>query len=613
MQQDAMERGRRLIGAWAIVIALATAAAAHAAPIWWHASSDHFEVYTTGNERHAREAIAAFERVHAFFESAFDLQPGRAPRTRLIVFSSPKEFAPYKPNAVAGAFYQSSPDGDYIAMQSLDADAFPVVVHEYAHLMLRRTGVDYPLWLNEGFAEFYSTMTPQGRQMRLGLVPPQRMLTLATAAHLIPLDRLLAIDERSPEYNEKDRAALFYAESWALTHMLLAHEAYRDRTRNLLDAIARGTPAAEALSAAYGKSLAAVGADLEHYVRRSSYAYTLAASPEAEKDLGVTAEPADAVDAAVTLAALIGWQRDRAAEGRAALAALEGRAPDNLHLAEARGLLEMETEHRDAARPYLAKAVALGSANAAVLRACANLVAPSDPQQEEALLTKAAAVAPYDVDVRIDLARALVDRRRGAEAMTMLAAVTRVPKDRAFSFFEVLTMAAVGAEQIDDAKAAAAKAAGAARTEAERLQAGTLAREAATARPTREVTGRLTNVICGSGPTILEVTTDAGVLRLVMDNPQGIRGPGGATTSLTMDCGEQSRPIRVGYVVVLDNARKTIGAVRMMDIGSSLSVVDARDRRVLRFRNPHHPALGRQHDRELLTVGAERVLLVDRQ
>src|SRR5262245_43200074 len=117
----------------------------YAAPQWTYASSDHFEVYTTGGERRAREAIASFERVHAFFTDYMGLAPALARPTRLVVFSSDGEFKPYRPNAVAQAYYQATADRDYIVMSSFDEDAQQVVVHEYVHLLIRQSNVDYPV------------------------------------------------------------------------------------------------------------------------------------------------------------------------------------------------------------------------------------------------------------------------------------------------------------------------------------------------------------------------------------------------------------------------------------------------------------------------------------
>jgi len=44
---------------------------------------------------------------------------------------------------------------------------------------------------------------------------------------LLPLDQLFAVNRESPEYRTKEQSRLFYAESWALTHMLLTHDRYR--------------------------------------------------------------------------------------------------------------------------------------------------------------------------------------------------------------------------------------------------------------------------------------------------------------------------------------------------------------------------------------------------
>lgn len=108
-----------------------------AAANWTYGTSEHFEVYTTGNAAKAREAMNAFERIHAFFSEVLKVAPQTPTPTRLIIFSNEKEFAPYRPNEGVGAFYQPGPDRDYIVMRELDAESYPVAVHEYWHLVVR--------------------------------------------------------------------------------------------------------------------------------------------------------------------------------------------------------------------------------------------------------------------------------------------------------------------------------------------------------------------------------------------------------------------------------------------------------------------------------------------
>src|SRR5580765_3353970 len=90
-----------------------------AAPTWTYSSSAHFEVYTTGGDARARDALLYFERAHAFFASYLQLSPTEARPTRLVIFSSDREYSPYRPNEFATAFYQPGPDRDYIVMRSI--------------------------------------------------------------------------------------------------------------------------------------------------------------------------------------------------------------------------------------------------------------------------------------------------------------------------------------------------------------------------------------------------------------------------------------------------------------------------------------------------------------
>ncbi len=385
-----------VLGLWAGAAAFGARGSAGQTTGWTYASSDHFEVYTSGDEKHARDAITNFERIDTIFNSLVKLPPASRPRTKLVVFSTSEEFAPYRSNANASAFWLNTPDGDFIVMQSLGADTWPTAVHEYTHLMIGRAGLDFPLWLEEGLAQFYSTMTFWGSKMRLGLPPPHAMETLSAAGALIPLNRLFVVNSQSPEERDGRVAPLFYAESWALTHMLLTHGQYRRRIATALAAMASGRRSADALAATYGKSLKEVTADLHNYLRRFRLGSTLSDAPTVPRNAHVASRPASDVEVSVLLASILGWEPGREEQGRAAMEAIEARAPASVRLAEARGLLEVYTRHCDTARTYLDRAVALGSADPAVLRADAELVGPSDPARKDELLGRAAKIAPVD-------------------------------------------------------------------------------------------------------------------------------------------------------------------------------------------------------------------------
>ena len=153
---------RRLTLACALILA----SSSNAAAAWSYAASDHFEVYAAGGDRDARDALNYFERVQAFFTDFMGLSPRPGAVTRLVVFNGDRQFAPYRLNEVSTAFYLAGPDRDFIVMKSFDENANRIVVHEYAHLVIRHAGLRFPLWLNEGLAEFFSTLAPEGRRMQ---------------------------------------------------------------------------------------------------------------------------------------------------------------------------------------------------------------------------------------------------------------------------------------------------------------------------------------------------------------------------------------------------------------------------------------------------------------
>jgi tetratricopeptide (TPR) repeat protein len=96
-----------------------------------------------------------------------------------------------------------------------------VIYHEYVHLLVENTTGNMPAWFNEGLAEYYSTFSvEEDRKVHLGELIPYHLETLREGK-LYPLRSLFAVDHYSPEYNEKNKRGMFYAESWALVHYLI--------------------------------------------------------------------------------------------------------------------------------------------------------------------------------------------------------------------------------------------------------------------------------------------------------------------------------------------------------------------------------------------------------
>lgn len=59
--------------------------------------------------------------------------------------------------------------------------------------------------------------------------------TLLAGANWIPMDELVAADQASPYYNEANKVSIFYAQSWALTHLLMMGDGTGPLKKELAD------------------------------------------------------------------------------------------------------------------------------------------------------------------------------------------------------------------------------------------------------------------------------------------------------------------------------------------------------------------------------------------
>ena len=585
-----------------------------AAEKWTFASSEHFEVYTTANERRAREVLVYFERVHAFFADFLRLEPKPLHPTRLIIFSNAREYEPFKLNEFATAYYAPGPDRDYIVMRSFDAESYPTVVHEYAHLIARHSGATYPPWLNEGLAEFFSTMAPDAGQMSIGRVPLGRLREITMGGPMMDLGRLIAVDHRSPEYNSRNHAGLFYAQSWALTHMIMTADGYRQKSGTFINAVATGTPTSDAFAAVYSKSVAAVQDDLRVYVRGERFLYFTARYRDPKASATAPARLVDPFEAGLVTTNLLADRAGKQSEARTAYERLAGEKPDNLTLLEARALFEWRHGDRAVAGPFLRRAIAAGSANPSIYRWAAAITTSDD--ERDAWLDRALSLDPDNLDLRLSRAASLNNRGDAAGEARLLDAINRVTPESAFMYFQVLAGVRLRQGDLDQARAAAAKARDFADAGREADYANQLLqsieqftqRQADAARAARDggisatsstpapgpagptatappratgteavvsdltgevltvATGRIRHLTCTTTPPVMEIATATGVVRLAIDDPLKIRieGAGGPTTDLT--CGPQDTRARLGYAPKGDAAQKTVGTLRLLDL-----------------------------------------------
>ncbi len=262
-----------LAGLFQIVWAAPAAALPRKDDAWMMLRSPHFTFFSNASDRTTRKIALDLERLRsALSQLNPDLELISPVPTWIYVFKSTSSFAPYRllyegrPQPAEGYFVEH-PYGNYVAINADPRrDATRLIYHEYLHHVLANNYPALPLWLNEGLAEYYSTFEVVGGDARIGLPILLHVLWLHDNA-LIPLPRLVEMNHSSRDYNEGSRRGVFYAESWALVHYLLAsHPERRQQTAQYMRDLARGAGSAEAFQRAFG-DLAILERGLRAYAR----------------------------------------------------------------------------------------------------------------------------------------------------------------------------------------------------------------------------------------------------------------------------------------------------------------------------------------------------------
>ncbi len=314
-----------------VLLVLVVAFSSSAAPMpdgqWISLKTSHFEMYTTNSEDQARSTLEVLEGVRSFFLQTTSLIQADEKPVRIIAFRSREEYAPFCLQSTSFAHYLHSRRGDYIVLQDISPEHHRAAIHEYTHYVFRMAQLKLPIWLCEGTADFYSSLEAQGTQSVLGGVLPSRLHSLQ-AAELLPLPTLFAVDHASPFYNEPAKVALFYAQSWAVVHMLAFHPNYRALFPRYLQAVSAGASSSDALGQVYGKSLEDVTLDLQSYIPQiPAHQSATEIRPVQHEEPSVLA--LSEVEGAITMADLLAAHRSTAREAKNRLEQLYGRHPDN--------------------------------------------------------------------------------------------------------------------------------------------------------------------------------------------------------------------------------------------------------------------------------------------
>lgn len=544
---------------------------------WYRFQAGSWELLTDAGERRsqallrqAAEAAALLERIAPELEP----EPGAAiTPPRIVLFGSGRDFAPFRRGERHGGLLITSGGSSLMLLADSGGETVRAARHELVHWLLRRRRAVPPRWLEEGLADYYSTLEFDGRAARLGRAPRGYAEALRSSGWLDAAALAHGADQGGavPE--------LFYPQSWALVRWMMLEGGGPARAAALMALLAEGRSQEAAFAETYGAALGEaldrarrlmerLPADAAPDVRPASPPPAL---PEARRSPMPEPEP-DVLRAECLLAAGLGQEAERLA------GQLLQRHENSAAARTLAGMLALRRRDFAAARNHLERAIALGGDSPQLHFEYAMLVRDTGGADAlvEQSLRRAAAAGPEFAEAWLVLGNWLLGKGRAAEAADALGRAAALEPQRSAAW-EALGRARLALGDRAAAREAARRAAMTAVSPEQAEMARALAREietraAAPAQPKpavetpqgwkpregdAQVAGRLVEINC-DGPKLrfrIEVKprtakTPAESVILETDKPNLVMLRGKTAGRREFVCGPQqpAPEVAAGYI-----------------------------------------------------------------
>ncbi len=206
----------------------------------WQKEKRHFTLITNSSEGNLEEYSDIFERFYSVFVKKWRISSrNRAEYNKPVIkiFRDRSQYlgsnAPPRSSGVFNYFtgeirlYNDAADPRY----TLD-----VLFHEGTHLMvqLMRPDFIFPIWVNEGLAEYYgASVIGRDGGIEVGVIQEGRLVALRSAVDTgkyIALERVLLTQQGK-------FGSLHYAEAWCFIHYLMGHDKYKSKFKGFLHAL----------------------------------------------------------------------------------------------------------------------------------------------------------------------------------------------------------------------------------------------------------------------------------------------------------------------------------------------------------------------------------------
>ena len=259
-----------------------------------------YTIYSTRSAAQARNYANELAKFRATLEKLLGKRAVDSHMPTHLVILGRSAWEKYlQPRQNIAGWFQRGRFANYIVMNG-DAEGtegLHLIFHEYTHYYLAsQFAGEYPPWFNEGLAELmgYSKFD---KGMAIILIP-QHQVFATREGTWIPFDRLIRVDQTSPEYISHKLADNFYAQSWLTLHYgLIENREFGSKMMEYVSQLNRLVPQEQAAKQTFG-DLGAIDALLRKHSRNSnmhSGGVSLGVMNEIELPAGKPMEDLDAL------------------------------------------------------------------------------------------------------------------------------------------------------------------------------------------------------------------------------------------------------------------------------------------------------------------------------
>ncbi len=300
---------------------------------WIYVESGNFSVYSALNEKKTRKLLLHLEALRAVFAIQFGgtSQLEEKP-TRILALAKRSDYRTLgMPENSAGAFTRDLRENYIVIGNSSRMSESQVILHEYVHFIVQATQrFPYPIWWEEGYAEYVSGSKLSKQTFSYGLTQKGRLFDLLHTSW-IPWETILNTSSFS-DFNAR-QTAMYYAQSWLLVHYLFnrgeSAEAIGASWEEYLRELHNGSSTVIAFERSFGIELSDMKKALKRYIKDGRYTYVKIPTDSLVPEFASTSRRASPHDIHIQLGrlALRNADADKAASWFTKALAIDAQSP----------------------------------------------------------------------------------------------------------------------------------------------------------------------------------------------------------------------------------------------------------------------------------------------